>query len=141
MQPALHPTKKRSYKRHPFSERKRVVELYLQGLGSKRIAAQLGIDDSQVRSWLRKYKAYGVESLHPYRRSGEAPSSKGRSLHKHNEKQFQVAYRIYAGTLEPMASIARRHGLNYGSFRYYLLRYHPELAERRAALKREKKQK
>ena len=37
-----------TYQSHPLSERIRVVELYEQGLSSKRIARQLGLDDSMV---------------------------------------------------------------------------------------------
>ena len=134
MQPTLHPNPKRTLKRHPFSERIRAVELHKQGLGSKWIAAQLGVDDSQVRSWIRKYKAYGIESLRPYGRKAGESKSNGKSQYVNQEEQFRNAYQLYAETQESMASIARRYGLDYGSFRYYLLRYHPELKERRRKL-------
>ena len=124
------------YKRHPFSERKRVVELYQHGLTSTRIAAMMGLDDSMIRSWLRKYKQYGLESLHPYWRAGDS-SEKGKRSHNKRKKAELEAYEAYAGSLESLASITRQYGLNYASFRYHLLRYHPELIERRAALKRE----
>ena len=105
----------------------RAVEFHKQGLDSKLIASQLGIDDSLVRKWIRKYKAYGIESLRPYSRG--ISESKGKS-----DKQFLEAYQAYATTLGSISSIARQYGLNYYSFRYHLLRYHPELKERRDAL-------
>lgn len=136
MQPTLHPNQKRTLKRHPFSARIRAVELYEQGQSSNWIAAQLGVDSSQVRSWIRKYKTYGIESLHPYIRGLGDSKDKCVSLNDDKEEQFKVAYQTYATTQDSIASIARRYGLNYGSFRYHLLRYHPELKERRDALKR-----
>lgn len=54
---------RRTFNRHPFSERKRAVNLYLSGLGSKRIARQMGLDASMVRKWLRRYLASGLEGL------------------------------------------------------------------------------
>ena len=54
---------KRTYKRHPFSEKEQAVYLYLSGLGSKRIARQMGLDASMVRKWLRRYRASGLEGL------------------------------------------------------------------------------
>ena len=135
MQPTLHPDQKRTWKRHPFTERIRAVELYEQGLSSNWIAAQLGVDSSQVRSWIRKYKTYGIESLRPYIRGIGDSKDKTVFLNDDKEEQFKEAYQMYATTQESISSIARRFGLNYGSFRYYLLRYHPELKERREALK------
>jgi len=35
--------KKRTYRHHPFSEKEQVVNLYLSGLGSKRIAREMGL--------------------------------------------------------------------------------------------------
>ena len=121
-------------KRHPFSERIRAVELHKQGLGSKWIAAQLGADGSQVRSWIRKYKAYGIESLRPYIRGIGDSKDKTVFLNDDKEEQFKEAYQMYATTQESISSIARHFGLNYGSFRYYLLRYHPEYVESRRKL-------
>ena len=135
MQPTLHPDQKRTWKRHPFTERIRAVELHKQGRGSKWIAAELGVDDSQVRSWIRKYKEHGVESLHPYSRPDNTSASKGLSLHGQKERKFKEAYKAYAETRDTMASITRRYGLNYSSFRYHLLRYHPELQEKRQKLR------
>lgn len=56
---------KRPYKRHPFSEKEKVVNLYLSGLGSKLIARQMGLDSSMIRKWLRTYRASGLEGLQP----------------------------------------------------------------------------
>jgi len=57
--------KKRTYRHHPFSEKEQVVNLYLSGLGSKRIAREMGLDSSLVRKWLRRYRASGLEGLQP----------------------------------------------------------------------------
>ena len=124
----------KSRRRHTFTERKRVVELYQAGLGSKRIAQTLGIDDSMVRLWLRKYRAYGIDALRPYWR--EKPSECGLrvSRREENERTFQTAFTAYSTTLEPVASITRRYGLDYQSFVYHLKRYHPELGEQRKRL-------
>lgn len=125
----------RSYKRHPFAERKKVVEFYESGLSSKRIASKLGIDDSMVRSWIRKYRKYGLDSLQPYWRKKNESILRTPSLRIQDEQLFKEACTAYGNSLEPLASITRRHGLNYASFRYYLFRYQPELVARRASLK------
>lgn len=51
-----------------------------------------------------------------------------------NEQAFALAFKAYATTLEPVASIARRFQFDYHSFKYHIERYHPELVARRALL-------
>ena len=121
---------------HPFAERKQVVELYESGYGSKRIARLLKLDDSTVRLWLRRYRATGLESLQPYWRPPlpEKPKSVRDVRRVTNERLFSSAFETYASTLEPVASITRRYGLDYNTFVYHVKRYHPELVERRNKL-------
>lgn len=125
---------KRSYTSHPFSERKRVVELYEQGLGSKRIARETGLDASMVRQWLRRYRASGLEALQLVRtRNGGADNRRAKTRARKDE-QFDAAFQIYATTLEPIASIARRFQLDYRIFKYHIEHHHPELVETRRRL-------
>lgn len=126
---------KKSYTSHPFQERMQVVELYLQGNGCKKIAQIMGLDDSMVRSWIRKYKAYGAEALQPYWRGPKVPPCLQIERRTENEELFSKAYPAYAFSLEPVASIARRFQIDYHSFKYHVQRYHPELVARRESLK------
>ena len=112
-----------------------VVELYGQGYKSKTISRMMGIDDSLVRSWLRKYRKYGESALKPYWRGPKPGPVFQRYQRSENERLFQQAFSVYALTLEPIASIARRFGLDYHSFRYHVTRYHPELVAMREGLK------
>ena len=127
---------KRKRKSHPFSERKRVVELYDSGLGCKRIAKVMDLDDSAVRLWLRVYRDKGLEALRPYYGRG----ADGRPLgvrgvrREKNERLFSLAMEVYSTTLEPVTSIARRYGLDYQQFIYHIRHFHPELTEKRKGL-------
>ena len=130
---------KRLYKRHTYAERLHAVELYHQGLSSTKVAAQLGLDPSMVRAWIRKYRAYGTESLCPYWRAGkssgpQAQESSFSPLWDNREKLFGRAYQSYATTQHSVASIARHYGLDYHSFKYHVERYHPELVAARARI-------
>lgn len=111
------------------------VEMYQHGNGCKKIARVLGLDDSMVRSWLRKYKAYGAEALQPYWRGPKVAPCIQRDRRRENEELFSKAYPAYAFSLEPVASIARRYQFDYHSFKYHVQRYHPELVARRESLK------
>ena len=125
-----------TYQSHPRSERIRLVELYEQGLSSKRIARQLGLDDSMVRSWLRRYRVHGLEAMRPYWRiAGVNNGGVQKPRREANETAFSAAYQAYRSTLEPVASIARRFKLDYHAFKYHVERYHPELVAERTALK------
>lgn len=121
---------------HPFAERKQVVELYESGFGSKRIARLMKLDDSTVRQWLRRYRATGLESLQPYWRPPvpEKPKNVRDVRRVTNERLFSSAFEAYASTLEPVASITRRYGLDYNTFVYHVKRYHPELVAQRKQL-------
>ena len=129
-------TGKRSYVRHSFAERKRVVELYVSGLGCKRIANIMGLDDSMVRKWLRTYHVYGLEGLRPQRKPA-CKQSVRESKRADMDQQFEEAYAVYSKTLEPTASIARRFRLNYWTFNYHVRHFHPELVAERSRLKRD----
>lgn len=118
---------------YPFSERKRVVELYESGLGSERISAATGIDSSIVRRWIRRYREHGLESLRPYWRPDRTLGVRA-SRRSDNERRFKVAYTAYATSLEPVSSITRRYRLDYNSFKYHVERFHPELVEQRKRL-------
>jgi transposase len=131
----VRPKSRKPYKPHPYSERLEAVTMYRNGMGSKRIASTLGIDDSMVRAWLRKYRKYGLDSLQPYRRAGKENSPLARVQRAENEHQFEQACIAFVSTLEPVASITRRYRLDYHSFQYHVQRYHPELVEKRNRLK------
>ena len=119
---------------HPFSERKRAVELYGQGLSSSQVARTMGIDASMVRAWVRRYRTHGLEALRPYYRIGQ--ESRPALRWEEKERQYSPAYEAFSTTLEPVASITRRHGLDYYGFTYHIHRYHPELEEQRSNLVR-----
>lgn len=133
--PVAHTQEKRTYTSHPFQERMQVVELYLQGNGCKKIARMMNLDDSMVRSWIRKYKAYGPDALRPYWRGPKVDAFLQQNRRTENERLFKDAYPVYATSLEPVASIARRFQIDYHSFKYHVQRYHPELVARRERLK------
>ena len=125
---------KRNYTRHPFAERKRVVDLYEQGLGCKRIARETGLDDSMVRQWLRRYRTSGLDGLQLQREVKERPTRRQKQRQV-KDAQFREAFAVYASTLEPVASITRRFRLDYKTFRYHVENFHPELVEARDSLK------
>lgn len=119
---------------HPFSERKRAVELYGQGLSSGQVARKMGIDASMIRDWVRRYRAHGLEALRPYYRIGQ--ESRPALRWEEKERQYSPAYEAYSTTLETVASITRRYGLDYNGFTYHIRNYHPELEAQRNALDR-----
>ena len=125
---------KRKYVLHPFSERKRVVELHEQGLSSRQIARATGVDASMVRNWVRRYRAQGLEALRPYYRIGQ--ESRPALRWEEKERQYSPAYEAYSTTLEPVASITRRYGLDYYGFKNHIRISHPELEEKRNNLAR-----
>ena len=126
---------RRTYRRHDYQERMAVVRLHEKGLGSKQIARAMNLDDSMVRLWLRKYRVHGEQGMHPYwREAGAVPSRQSPAQTKEEVPRFRAAMVSYATSLEPVASIARRHGVEYHSFKYYVERYHPELVAKRKQL-------
>ena len=125
----------KTYRRHSFSERERVILLHKQGVSSKDIARSMELDDSMVRAWIRKYRAFGVVALEPYWRSNGTKPLTLVTRHSDKEDRFRKAFQAYATSLEPVASIARRYMLDYQSFKYHVERYHPELIEARERLK------
>jgi len=132
---------RRTYSKHPFTERIRAVELFSQGLSSNEVASRLGLDGSTVRAWVRKSRRYGPESLRPYwrppgRDCAVSPSCR-RGLDV-RDPHFLEACLSYASSRVPAAAIARRHGLDYHSFLYHLHRYYPELVSCRRYLKGKK---
>lgn len=103
-------------------------------MSSNDISAETGVDPSVIRRWIRRYRAFGDNSLQPYWHSeGIAGRPVGRMEDK--DSQFQKAYRAYATTLEPVAGITRRYGLEYHAFKYHVERYHPELVAARDSLR------
>ena len=135
--PASRRQRQKTYSQHPFEERMRAIELFQQGNNSKQIAGLMGLDDSMVRAWIRKWKANGTEALQPYRRGNNIRPCLQRERRSENENQYKQAYRVFATSLEPVASIARRYRFDYHSFLYHVQRYHPELVELRESLRTE----
>ena len=130
-------TRKRTYTQHPFSVRKRAVELYNEGHNSREISQLLQVDDSMVRAWVRKYRKYGEAALQPYwRKASVLDSQPVVTFLKDRDLLFSSAFIDYAYSLEPVASITRRFGLDYHAFKYHVERYHPELVERRNLLRK-----
>ena len=127
---------KRKYRTHPFSERKRVVELHESGLGNKQIASEMDLDVNMVRCWIRLYRAEGLEALRPHYGVGKGGRPLGiRGVRREkNGRLFLPALKVYSTTLEPVASITRRYDLDYQQFVYHLRRYHPELIAQRRRL-------
>ena len=125
----------KTYRRHSFSERERVILLHKQGVSSKDIARTMDLDDSMVRAWIRKYRAFGVVALEPYWRSNGTKPLPLVTRHSDKEDRFRNAFQAYATSLEPVASIARRYMLDYHSFKYHVERYHPDLVAQRTALR------
>ena len=126
---------KRKYKAHPFSERKRVVELYESGCSIRQISRALDLGYNMIRQWLQLYRDSGLEALQPCYNLGVEPAPGVRATRwEENERDFSPAFVLYATTLEPAAVITRRYGLDYQSFVYHLRRYHPELMRQRSLL-------
>ena len=126
---------KRKYKAHPFSERKRVVELYESGWSIRQISRTLDLGYNMIRQWLRLYRDSGLEALQPCYNLGVEPAPGVRATRwEANERDFSPAFVLYATTLEPTAVITRRYGLDYQSFVYHLRKYHPELMRQRSRL-------
>ncbi len=125
----------KTYRRHSFSERERVIILHKQGVSTKVIARNMDLDDSMVRAWIRKYHRFGESALEPYWRSNGTKPLPLVTRHSDKENRFRKAFQAYATSLEPVASIARRYMLDYHSFKYHVERYHPELIEARERLK------
>ena len=126
-------TRKRTYTQHPFSVRKRAVELYNEGHSSREISQLLQVD------WVRKYRKYGEAALQPYwRKASVLDSQPVVTILKVKDRDFlfSSAFIDYAYSLEPVASITRRFGLDYHAFKYHVERYHPELVERRNLLRK-----
>lgn len=51
---------KRNYSKHNLEEKLRVVELFKQGYGSRRISTILSLSRTNVRKWLSTYKTQGL---------------------------------------------------------------------------------
>ena len=124
----------RIYRSHPYSERVQVISLHTKGYGSKQISKMMNIDDSMIRSWIRKYHAKGIESLRPYVR-GECDKKPETRIREDNATRFDSALVAYASSLEPVASIARRYRFNYPAFKYHVERYYPEFVRQRERLR------
>ncbi len=135
MEETVPTARKRVYTQHTMSERAKVVELYYQGHSSNTIAKSMGLDDSMVRAWIRKYRAYGTSALQPYWREKGAREKQVVSYRDKRDQLFGAAFKDYASSLEPVASITRRFGLDYHAFKYHVERYHPELVARRNLLR------
>ncbi|MBR1705435.1 MAG: helix-turn-helix domain-containing protein [Bacteroidales bacterium] len=119
-----------------WADRQKAVELYLQGYGAKRISHVIGVDSATIRHWLKRYRQGGLEALRPYRRNPpEEMLAARQELFRNREAAFSDALAVYASTLEPTLSIARRFGLDYRAFRYHIQHYHPDLVAHRNLLK------
>ena len=117
-----------------YAVRSRVILLSERGMHSNELSEMTGIDASVIRRWLRRYRTYGRVSLQPFWRP-DRPKDTRRVVHAGKDQVFQNACDAYATSREPVASITRRFGLDYHSFKYHVERYHPELVEVRSRLK------
>ena len=63
------------------------------------------------------------------------PEKQVASSRSERDDLFALAFIDYASSLEPVASITRRFGLDYHAFKYHVERYHPELVARRNRLR------
>ena len=118
-----------------YEVRLQVLTMHRSGVSSTRISRATGIDSSVIRRWLRRYSMYGAQSLQPYWRADSPLKTSQASVFKDKDRRYSSAFTAYATTQESVASIARRFGLEYHSFRYHILRHHPELVEQRRKLK------
>jgi transposase len=58
--------------------KKKAVDLYLEeGMGYKTVAKELGIDESMVRRWVKRYEQEGIQGLEEKRGKAKGPN-KGR---------------------------------------------------------------
>lgn len=130
---------KRVIRQHDYAERLQVIRLYERGLSSMAISREMGLDDSMIRMWVRKYKGGGAEALRPYWRGKPERQIARPRPRMEGDERFQAALRDYASGMDTEAAIARRHGLDYLSFRYHVRRYHAPLVEQRKRRKEELK--
>ncbi len=115
---------------YPREVRSQAVALHAQGWGTKRIGRRLHIDSSTVKEWLRRWRAYGAESLSPYWRVPRADADGD----PRRDERFAEPLRLYVETDLSVREICRRCGLEYGSFYAWLARRAPgQVASRRAA--------
>jgi transposase len=119
---------------YDYAVRSRVIKMSKSGMSSNKISADTGIDATVIRRWIRRYREFGPLSLQPYWHSNNRKDSRTASRAK-KDKLFRDAYETYATTREPVASITRRFGLDYHSFKYHVERHHPELVKRRGQMK------
>jgi transposase len=52
------------YRHHSLEKKLEAISLYGRGYGSVTIGRRLGIDDSQIRRWIRMYRISGKSGLH-----------------------------------------------------------------------------
>ena len=121
-----------AHKEALWAKRVRCVDLYRQGFGAKRISRVVDVDPATIRHWLRRYRSGGLDALRPYGRAADPSRETGFSM---REKSMASPFPVYATTLDPVLSIARRYGVDYHSFKRHVERYHPELVSQRNALK------
>lgn len=51
------------YNKHSMTKKDKIVRLYEKGVSSTEIGRKLGVDASQVRMWLRRYRIMGRTGL------------------------------------------------------------------------------
>ena len=130
--------------------RQRAIALYRKGLGAKRISRELGgVDSSTVKEWLRRYRAYGANSLQPWwrpdkhhpprpprlpARASDAPtaasdaprsSARPKTARIPIHDKYREALQLYATTDLKRTEVCRRCGVSYAAFSTYLRRFHP----------------
>jgi transposase len=70
--------------------KKKAVDLYLkEGMGNKTVAKELGIDESMVRRWVKRYEQEGMKGLEEKRGKAKGPG-KGRPRTRPEDPETKI---------------------------------------------------
>lgn len=70
--------------------KKKAVDLYLkEGMGYKTVAKELGIDESMVRRWVKRYEQEGMKGLEEKRGKAKGPG-KGRPRTRPEDPETKI---------------------------------------------------
>jgi transposase len=77
-------------KTYDVTFKKKAVDLYLkEGMGSKTVAKELGISDSMVRRWVKRYEQEGIKGLEEKRGRSKGPG-KGRPRTRTEDPETKI---------------------------------------------------
>ncbi|OOE04283.1 transposase [Anoxybacillus kestanbolensis] len=77
-------------KTYDVTFKKKAVDLYLkEGMGSKTVAKELGISDSMVRRWVKRYEQEGIKGLEEKRGKAKGPG-KGRPRTRPEDPETKI---------------------------------------------------